>query len=238
MKKETWYHNLGFFENPFSIKPAAFHSEVIGYDKTTDEINEKIAESNFVFVHGEYGTGKTTILQGIINRFKGKRRVIYYNCNQSTGVVDFNRLLINAGNFFQRLFRMKKKNMIILLDEAHDLSRRDLKRLEEYHKLGFFKSTVFVSKKKDIKLIKEMEALAGENIFILKTISDEEAIQVIRKRIGDIEFISDDMIIRIFKKDKNPRAFLKNCEDVCRFASEQGAEEVTKDHVDHILAEE
>src|SRR3989338_5909954 len=31
-KMEPWYKEIGFFSNPFSIKPLAFHDEVIGYD--------------------------------------------------------------------------------------------------------------------------------------------------------------------------------------------------------------
>jgi len=33
-----------------------------------------------------------------------------------------------------------------------------------------------------------------------------------------MQFLSDEIIIKIFKKNKNPRAFLKNCEEVCRIA--------------------
>ena len=32
MKKLTWFHELGFYSNPFSIKPAAFHNELMGYE--------------------------------------------------------------------------------------------------------------------------------------------------------------------------------------------------------------
>ena len=63
MKKLTWYHELGFFDNPFSIKPAAFHNELMGYNQTIKEINKKVEESNIIFISGEYGTGKTTVLK-------------------------------------------------------------------------------------------------------------------------------------------------------------------------------
>ena len=83
MKKLTWFHELGFFDNPFSIKPAAFDNELMGYSQVIKEINDKVAGSYIVFISGEYGTGKTTVLKKIINEFKGKKQVIYYNYNQS-----------------------------------------------------------------------------------------------------------------------------------------------------------
>jgi len=70
MDRLVWYHKLGFFNNPFSVKPVVFHDEVIGYDQTMREIIEKIMDSNIVFISGEYGTGKTTALKGIIKNLE------------------------------------------------------------------------------------------------------------------------------------------------------------------------
>jgi len=169
MKKLTWYHNLGFFNNPFSIKPAAFHNELMGYDEITEEINEKIAESNTIFISGEYGTGKTTALKRIINEFKGGtfegKKVIYYNCNQSEESIDYDKLLIKAGGFLRKLFGVRKKGMIILLDEAQDMNKKDTEQIRNYYDEGFFKSVIFVSKKEDIKLTEELEELIGKNKF-------------------------------------------------------------------------
>ncbi|MCK4521445.1 MAG: AAA family ATPase, partial [Nanoarchaeota archaeon] len=157
MKKTVWYHELGFFNNPFSIKPAALHNEIMGHNQTINEINRKIAELNIIFISGDYGTGKTTVLKKIIDEFKGRKRVffkernvIYYNCNQSDKSIDFDKLLINAGSFFTRLFRIKKKKMIILLDEAQDMNKKDIEQVKKYYNSGFFKSVIFVSKKDNI----------------------------------------------------------------------------------------
>ena len=42
-------------------------------------------------------------------------------------------------------------------------------------------------------------------------------------------------IIKILNKDTNTRIFLKNCEDVCRYAFENGDKEVTEEHIKKIL---
>ncbi len=235
MKKLAWYHELGFFNNPFSIKPAAFHNELMGYDTTIKEINKKVAESNIVFISGQYGTGKTTILKKIINEFKGKKRVIYYNCNQSDKSIDYDKLLIGAGGFFRRLLRIRKKDMIILLDEAQDMNKKDIEQVKEYYELGFFKSVILVSKKEDIDLAKELEELVGKNTFKVGDINKTDAVNMVRKRVGKLKFISDQNIINIFNKNKNPRAFLKNCEDVCRYAFEKEDKTVTEEHIKKVV---
>ena len=235
MKKLTWYHELGFYNNPLSIKPAAFHNEIMGYDKIVDEINKKITESNIILVTGEYGTGKSTVLKKIINQFRGKRRVIYYNCDQSEKAIDFDRLLINAGGLFRRLFRIRKKDMILLLDEIEYLNMKDMNQIKEYYDEDFFKSVVLVSCKEDVKLTEELKELIEKNRFKLGKISQNEAVELIRERIGDLKLISDEMIIKVFGKNPNPRAFLKNCEEVCRYAFEQGAETVSEEHINKAL---
>lgn len=234
MKRTTWYHEMGFFSNPFSTKPSSFDDEVRGYDIKIVKINKKIAESNIVFIHGKYGTGKTSILKGIIAGFRGKKRVIYYNCNQSERSIDFNRLLINAGGFFRRLFRIRKKNMIILLDEAQDMNKKDISQTKKYYDDGFFRSIIFVSTNEDIGLTKELKELVKENTFRLNTVNKKEAVKIIRKRIGELEYISDKNISMIFAKNRNPRAFLKNCEDVFRSAYEIGKKSITKKDIKKI----
>jgi predicted AAA+ superfamily ATPase len=235
MKKEAWYNHLGFYNNPFSIKPSAFNDELEGDNDNVVEINIKIMKSEFVLIYGPYGSGKTSILKKIINEFKGRKQLIYYNCNQSEAPINYDKLLIKSGGFLRRLFRIRKKNMILLLDEASLLNKRDLNLIKKYHQDKFFKSVVFVSKLEDIRFLKEITSLVGKNTFRINELKKEEAISLIRKRIGYLDFLTDSIIEYIFSKDKNPRMFLKNCEDVARYAFEQKAEQATKAHVQKVL---
>lgn len=231
MKKLTWFHELGFYTNPFSIKPAAFHNEMMGYDSMIEDINNKVDNCGMLLIYGEYGTGKTTVLKRVIDEFRGQRKVIYYNCNQSDKSINFDKLLINAGGLLRRLFRIRKRDMIMLLDEAQDMNIKDIKTVKEYYDYGFFKSAVFVSKIEDVKHIKEIEQLVGDNKYKLGGLNKADAIKLIRKRIGDLQFLSDQSITKIYEKNKNPRLLLKNCEQVCRQAYENGATEVTDEHI-------
>ena len=234
MKKLVWYQELGFFNNPFSIKPAAFHNELMGLNQIIKEINNKVAGSNIIFISGGYGTGKTTVLKKIINEFKGKKRVIYYNYNQSERSIDYDELLTNV-SWWRKLFGIRKKNMIILLDEAQDMNKKDIEQVKKYHEEGFFKSVILVSKKEDMKLTKELEEIIVENKFELGNIDKTDAVKMMRRRIGKLKFISDKNIIKIFNKNTNPRVFLRNCEDVCRYAFENDSKEATEEHIKKVL---
>ncbi len=231
MKKITWYNNLGFYDNPFSIKPGAFHYDMFGYDNLIEDISSKVLEGEVIHVYGKYGTGKTSIMKGIINRFKGLKRVIYYSCNHKDESIDFDKLLIKSGNIFHKLFSIRKKNMILLLDEAQDMNNKDISLIHKYHSLGFFKSIMLVSSEKNINPTKELKDLIGNNVYKLENINEEQAIELIRKRIGDLQFVSDDSIVKIFNMNKNPRAFLKNCEEICRIAFLDGAKNVEDSHI-------
>ena len=235
MKKLTWYHSMGFYNNPFSIKPSAFSNEVIGYSQLTKGLKSKVANGEVIFIFGEYGTGKTTFLNDVLSDYKGKKQAIYYNCDIGDRSIDYDKLLIGAGGFLGRLFRIRKKNMIILLDEAHYLNNKDMEQLKNYYDNGFFKSIIFVSTQKNPKLTKELDSLIGKNRFSLEGIGKAEAVELVRQRIGKLKFISDQSISQIFSKDRNIRAFLKNCEDVCRHAFEHGADFVSEEHIEEVL---
>lgn len=106
-----------------------------------------------------------------------------------------------------------------------------MQQVKGYYDEGFFKSVVFVSRKEDLKLAEELEELTSKNNFKLGNIDKAEAVRMVRKRIGNLKFISDQNIIKIFSKDNNTRAFLKNCEDACRYAFESGSKGVTDEHI-------
>ncbi len=94
---------------------------------------------------------------------------------------------------------------------------------------------VFVSKYEDVSLGGELDKEINGNRFKLGSMNKSEAVKMIRKRIGGLKFLGDDMILKIFARDGNSRNFLKNCEDVCRVAFESGADEVGLEHVDRVL---
>lgn len=223
---KIWYRELGFYNNPFSTKPAAFSDSTFGFEEMINEVNDEIINRKIIGIFGKYGTGKTTFLKGIIKRFGGKRKVIYYNLNKTEKHIDFHKLIIKSGNFFQRLFSIKRKNLILLLDEAQAINNHDLKTAIDNKEQGFFSSIVLVTSTDEIKIRKDIEEIIDSS-FQIGDLKKSEAIEFIRERIGDIYFIEDKIILEIFKINKNPRLFLKNCEDVCKHAFDNNKIQVT-----------
>ena len=124
--------------------------------------------------------------------------------------------------------------MIILLDESQDMNKKDINKVREYYDKDYFKSMIFISKREDIHITKELKDLIGENKFQVNDLTEKDAVEIIRKRIGGLRFISDHNIIKIFKKNKNPRAFFKNCENIFRYSFEKGAKVIKEEHIRRI----
>lgn len=232
----TWYNKIGFYDNPLSIKAAAFHNELFGYEKIIKEINPIIKEGDICFIEGDYGTGKSTILKKIRNMFKGEKKVIYYSLDQHEGTIDIDALLYNRYGFFGRLFKIKPKNIILLLDETARLNLKDINQLKEYFVDGYFKTIVLAGASiEHSEHAKEIKSLTGKNVFRLGEIGKENAVSLIRKRIGKLNVISDDIIEKIYSYNRNPRAFLKNTEDVMKYALDNNKISVEDEDIKEVL---
>jgi len=234
---DIWFKKLGFFNNPLSIKPAAFHNELFGYDGAMNDLFEKVRAGNVMLIEGDLGAGKTTILKKIINEFSGQKKLVYYSCNRKEYDLEVDELLKGVYGFWGRLFGLKGKDMIALLDEAQELDEEDFDNLVENYENQNFKSMVLVTHdSKKVKLPQQMKDLLGQNIIKLGRLDAESSVSLVRKRIGDLSIISDDIIRKIYKKsDNNPRKLLKNTEEVLRHVVDSSEGEVTDTHLKIVL---
>lgn len=230
-----WYKKLGFYANPLSIKPGMYDTDLIAYDLSL--IFKKIDNGEMVFIEGDYGTGKTTILKNIISQYKGKNRIIYYSFNIADSSFDINSLLYGAKTFMKKLIGLSEKNIILLLDEVHLIKVSEAKSLLKPYKEGIIKSIVFVTHDYDlVTLSEEFHKLLKKNIIKTVELSSKEAIYLIRKRIGDLKIIDDKYINRIYQiANKNPRRLLEYCEDVLKFTIELEDDKVTDYHINEVL---
>ncbi len=233
---ELWYNKLGFFNNPFSIKPAAFHSEIIGYE--LDEIFGKIESGSVIYICGPMGVGKTTILKNVLSKFGGKGRVIYTSSNTSDKKTNFRQLLVNT-SFMNRLFSSPSKNMILLVDESQDIKKQEANEILKLFKKGNFKSVIFFGTEyAREKFSDEINALVKDNVTYLSKLKSEHAVELIRKRVGDIQMISDPSIKKVYKlSGYNPRKLLENCEDLFKYAADRNAEKITDEHIKAVVKE-
>ncbi|MBD3203041.1 AAA family ATPase [Candidatus Woesearchaeota archaeon] len=236
---KLWYREIGFYNNPFSIKPASFHDELIAYD--LDYIYSKIDNGQMIFIDGTYGSGKTTILKNIINRYRGDKKVIYYNYNLAKKDFNIKNLIKGSNSFINKIMGIKPHNIILLLDEIKKLKKNNAKQTLKYYHKGIIKSVIFVNNDYyEVDFPEEIEDLLDGNVIRTAKLSEKEAIALIRRRIGNIKILSDEIIKKIFaRSEKNPRKLLENCEDICRHAIEEEMEDVvTQDHIKEVIGRE
>ncbi|MDP3728953.1 MAG: hypothetical protein Q8R18_05905 [bacterium] len=226
---DVWFRELGFHTNPFSIKPAVFHDKVIGFDKVVDEISYGILNNKIVLVEGDYGQGKSSILKKLLNDFGGKKQVIYYSCNRMDSRLNVKTLLNGRYGFVGQLFDIKPKEMILLLDEAQELNSKDYERLYSYYQEGYIKSIVLVGKG-----IKKGELVPGFKAHIeevgMAKMNEDLALQVVKKRIGNLTLLPDSIVRKIYQRsNNNVRVMLKTCEELCKKAVESGRKKISED---------
>ena len=233
----VWFRDLGFYSNPFSIKPAAFHDQVVGYDKVIDEVSYGILNNKVIVLDGDYGNGKSSILRRLLNDFGGKKQVIYYSCNRMEARLNMKSLLNGRYGFFGKMFDIKPKDMILLLDEAQELGEKDYQKLYSYYQEGYLKSIVLVGKNIETKkIVAELHKNLKE--VSLDKIDESTAVKVIRKRIGDLTLLPDAMVKKIFAmSNNNVRLLLKNCEEACRYAVQTGRKAVIDDVLAYVFGD-
>lgn len=230
-----WYTEVGFSTNPFSIKPAPFDYKIIGYD--LKEIFEKIAKGEVLFIEGRYGYGKTTMLKSIINEFGGSRDIAYYSCNRPDNEINVEGLLHGKYGTLGKLFNLMPQGMILLLDEVEKMPKQDQEDLLKFKTQGNIKSIVFFGSSFeaanfDVDLKKHMV----NNVVQLTKLTPEEAVEMVRERIGNIKLLSDSVIKQVFKHSgQNPRLMLENLEDICRYAVDNNDDEASEEHIKEVL---
>ena len=230
---ETWYWKLGFSNNPFTIKPGAITNEIIAYN--VQPIIERIKKGEPQFIEAPFGRGKTTILKGIIAKFGGKKKLVYANCIRQE-CLDVKNLLKNA-TIKGKIFGNIPREMILLVDEAQNLLKEDALEINEFIKKGNIKAVTFFGTEYTKGVLPaEVEASLNGNVIHLPYLTPEQAVELVRQRIGNLKLLPDYVIRELYaRSDGNPRKLLQNCEDACRKGVELSLSELTVTDVATLL---
>lgn len=230
---KTWYKHLGFDENPLTIKPVYKIERFENYKEIIKKLISSISQGKIIYIEGDYGTGKTTLINKIIQIFGGDKRIIYYNAARSENQLDLNFLIINR-TFWTRLFKYKSKDLLLLLDEAQEVSETDAKNILNYFNKGYFHSVILVGKSSK-NFPDSIQNVLGSNIFKTDILTEKEAINLIRTRLNNLDIITNEQILKIYEaSEKNPRKVLMNTEEACRLSLKTGTKVLDK-YIEEVL---
>lgn len=231
----TWYEKYDFGEDPF-----ARNERVYGLDKVLDELVYRVESGSMAFVEGKEGAGKSAVLKQLIKRFGGKGKIIYFDCGQIEKKVNIEKLMTGKYGFFGRVFGIKPGDMILLLDNANFLSRKNCERIKNYFDNNYIRSVVFtgVSYTK-ARFSKSLRDRIGGRVVKLKQLSPEQALQLVNERAPGIELLGGDSIKKIYKlSSNNPKKFLENLGLVCEKAVGEGSDRVEEKHIKEVFGDE
>ncbi len=215
---KLWFRKVGFGRNPFSIKPAALSYELFG--ASIDNVISGIEEGKLLFVEAPLGYGKTTLLKSIIHRFGGRKKVVYAH------VLPSERLdvkgLLKRSSIAGFITGSLPSNMILVVDEAQYMLPESSAEIMEFYRSGSIRAAVFFGTTYPRNLFaNELGAVLNGNIIRLSKPTPEQALSMVRSRIGSLPLISNDDILSAYKKVQgSPRRLLQVCEDICRAAVE------------------
>ena len=206
-----WYEELDFDENPLSLE-----TKYIGNELLLDEVFYSIVSGNILIIEGPKGVGKTRTLKEVIKKFGGQGRVAYINCRNLDKELNVEEIIKKKNGFISRNLKENPKNMILLLDDVEHLSQKNMERIKYYYDRNFLKAVIISSRNAlDLDLNESIKQRIRK-VIKLKSLSDYEAVQVVRDKLGE-ELLNDRIIKETYKhSERNMKKFLSNCELVCK----------------------
>ncbi|MDP6642323.1 MAG: DnaA/Hda family protein [Candidatus Nanoarchaeia archaeon] len=227
-----WHNELNFESNPFSLDKT---TELIGYEDVIDEMIYTLESGNMIFIEAPDGFGKTSLLKIAINKYKGEGRVAYIDCNRLDDL-NIERVVMNKYGFIKKLISKTPKDMIILIDNINNLSKKNCERLKYFFDQNYIRSVVFSGV--DYNSVYFTPSLKDRisKVEKLPELKNEEAIEIIESRVGNNELLSKETIKSIFSISKrNPKQFIKNCEKVAKYAVENYSRIVKQEHITKVF---
>ncbi|MBI2133544.1 orc1/cdc6 family replication initiation protein [Candidatus Woesearchaeota archaeon] len=231
----AWYNNFDFDEDPFLSEGKLFAANDV-----LDEMKYRVESGSMVFLEGKEGFGKTAVLKCLIDVFGGKGKIIYFDCGRIEKKVNIEDLMKGRYGFFGRMFGVKPKNMMLFLDNANFLSKKNCERIKYYFDNNFIKSVVFTGiSYSRAHFSKSVRDRIGGRVIRLKGLSEDQAIGLVRERVPNTDIISDDMAKVIFRHSGgNVRKFLADLSAASEKAVSDGAEKVSEKHISEILGDQ
>ncbi len=210
-----WFEELDFEANPFNPDVLNSNLQLIDRDKESKEILYRIISGSMLVIEGSQGFGKTSLLKYAIDNFRGKGKVVYIDAKKLSKRFNINRCI-------------KKKGMILLLDNVQWLTKFNDERIKYLYDEDFIKAVIFATN--DYKACEFSESLReriGKNIIRLPEISETMAVQIATERLNGKDILPEKILKPLFKQSLNMKNFIANCNLLCEQVVKSGNDQAT-----------
>jgi len=255
---EKYVKLFKWHENPFSFKimPDLF----VGYMKEIETIMESIKNTEkFSILLGPTGSGKTTLLKFIADKFDG--RSIFYLSKPPKNPEDWVDIFKNfiGSGMFERVFSRKninlynlgewvkgrtgRKNIVLLLDEAHEATIETLEWIRTLtDQIDNLSIVIAGLPKLEYMLNENLETLTRRvsTKVELTNLTKSETRELIKKRIErvggeDIHPFTHETVEIVYERTGGfPREILKICNDLVQKAIERNISTVDPNFMEEI----
>lgn len=223
----VWYRKRGYTTNPFSVDPFATPF-LVGLEELQEEVFYCIASGSMMAIEGGSGLGKTSLLYYAIHHFRGKGQVIYVDACAMDARLNIERVLKDKNGWFGRLFNAYPKNMILLLDNADQLSLVNCERIKYFYDENVIRSVVFtVENYEKAPFSESICNRINRNVFELMPLTEEYALKMIRERQHKKTIIEEDVAKILFAYCRgSPALLLEMCSLIGKNIVEMGTTNV------------
>ena len=226
--KMDWYEELDFDENPFDTNPKRFADKLVGVEELLEEAHYRVAAGSLLFIEGKPGTGKTSILWNLIKKHRGK--IIYFDCEQLERTLNIEKLIVSRHGLIGRFFKRKPKNLILLLDNVSELSKKNSERVKYFFDQGYLLSAVFTGTNfQNVNFSQSLKERIGTRVVKTPELEPYQAVTLVRNRIGKLDKIEDTLIEELFKSSsRNPLKLLQNLDKLFTYSVENNEKQITE----------
>ena len=230
----AWFEELGFADNPFDTDPAASVRSAVSLDKPLDELEYHVRSGSIIFVEGPSGSGKSVLLKALAGKFGG--RAVFVDGDSDS--VDIRSVIRKKTSLLDRLFGNSPKNLVLLADNAAGLSAGSMELVKYHYDNNNFGAVVFAGESlKSAGFSPAVLDRIGTRVIRLHLLSEDEAVVLVRNRLGSSAILGDGAIRKIYKMSgKNAKSFLELCDKACAAAVASKSPEITGEHLDSIKA--
>jgi len=126
--------------------------------------------------------------------------------------------------------------MIVLMDDAGELDKKNCERIKYFYDQNYIKSIIFTGESYNKANFTESLKDRVKKVIKLNDLKEYESLDILNSRLNGKQLIPDDVAKEIFERtDGNPKKFLNACEELCKTIAETKEEKVTLEHVNKLL---